>query len=424
MQDFGRWMLRTVKEWGSMFSQESERGAVLVTVALALIVLMGITALALDGGLAYNERRSTQNSADHAALAAAWAKCQGSTDATAQQAGRDSAIANGYDGAATNIDVTITKVTGTTGTYEAVVSSTSGTRFAGVIGQPSVTVLSRAIADCTRRIWGGGYALFANGPPACNAGFELDFSGGGVLIDGAVHSNGDLRFNGNNGNPSTITELATYVGDEAYTGVTFETGLESTSTQPDPFGITYASYLPANNVGRPNYYYEASGADIDQNWLVANGHATKSGGDTIFVRSGIFFTTGDIGNLSIQMGTDVSTGQLAKVTFVAGGQIGPISGKSNMTNYDPNGVLMFSNHQPPASCSSASNKAIQASASSFDWTGLIYAPNGEVQMSLSSGSSLNGSIFGHSVNLSGSGFEITYQDLGGGGPEFKVELVK
>ena len=213
-----------------MFRQESERGAVLVTVSLALVVLLGITALALDGGMAYNERRSTQNTADHAALAAAWAKCQGSTDAVAQQAGRDSAIANGYDGAAATIDVTITRVAGTTATYEAVVTSQNTTRFGGVIGNPSVTVLSKAIADCSRRIWGGGYALFANGPPACNAGFELDFTGGNVFIDGAVHSNGDLRFNGNNGNPSTITQLATYVGNNAYNGVTFQTGLESTST--------------------------------------------------------------------------------------------------------------------------------------------------------------------------------------------------
>ena len=393
-------------------------------VALALILLLGMTALALDGGMAYNERRSTQNGADHAALAAAWAKCQGATDATAQQAGRDSAIANGYDGAAADIDVTLTKVTGTTGTYEAVISSTSKTNFAGVVGQPTVTVLSRATADCTRRIWGGGYALFANGPPACNAGFELDFSGGGVYIDGAVHSNGDLRFNGNNGNPSTITELATYVGNEAYNGVTFQTGIETTSTQPDPFAITYASYLPANNVGRPNYFYHPSGGTIDDKWLVDNGYADKVGGDTILKKSGIFFTTGAIGSMSLSMGTDLITGLPTKVTLVAGGQIGTITGKSNVTNYDPNGVLMFSNHQPPASCSSASNKAVQISASSIAWTGLIYAPNGEVQMSLSSGASVNGAIFGHSVNLSGSDFSITYQDLGGGGPEYNVELAK
>jgi hypothetical protein len=397
---------------------------VLVTVSLALVVILGMTALALDGGMAYNERRSTQNTADHAALAAAWSKCQGATDATAQQVGQNSAIANGYDGTAATIEVTISKVTGTSGSYEAVVSSTSTARFGGVIGNPSVTVLSKAIADCTRRIWGGGYALFANGPPACNAGFELDFTGGNVRIDGAVHSNGDLRFNGNNGNPSSITQLATFVGNTSYNGVTFETGLESTSTQPDPFGITYASYLPANNVGRVNYFYEASGADIDQNWLVAGGYADKVGGDTIFKRSGIFFTTADIGNMSILMGTDVNTGQPTKVTFVAGGQIGTITGKSNIDNYDPNGVVMFSNHQPPASCSSASNKAIQVSASNISWTGLIYAPNGEVQMSLSSGASLNGAIFGHSVNLSGSDFSITYRNLSGGGPEFEVELSK
>jgi hypothetical protein len=45
-------------------------------------------------------------------------------------------------------------------------------------------------------------------------------------------------------------------------------------------------------------------------------------------------------------------------------------------------------------------------------------------MSLAAGASLNGAIFGHSVNLSGSDFNINYEDLSGGGPEFEVELAK
>ena len=48
-----------------------ERGAVLVIMSLLLVVLLGIAALAVDLGYAYEQRRHVQNSADAAALGAA-----------------------------------------------------------------------------------------------------------------------------------------------------------------------------------------------------------------------------------------------------------------------------------------------------------------------------------------------------------------
>jgi Flp pilus assembly protein TadG len=51
---------------------ESERGAAAFLVAISLVVLVGFAALAIDGGLGFDDRRGTQNAADSAALAAAW----------------------------------------------------------------------------------------------------------------------------------------------------------------------------------------------------------------------------------------------------------------------------------------------------------------------------------------------------------------
>ena len=51
--------------------RRDESGAILVIVALALVVLVGISALVLDLGLAHIEQRKLQNSADAAALGAA-----------------------------------------------------------------------------------------------------------------------------------------------------------------------------------------------------------------------------------------------------------------------------------------------------------------------------------------------------------------
>ena len=50
-----------------------ERGQVLVLVVFGIVALVGITALVIDGGNAFLDRRKAQNAADSAALASALA---------------------------------------------------------------------------------------------------------------------------------------------------------------------------------------------------------------------------------------------------------------------------------------------------------------------------------------------------------------
>ena len=55
----------------------SERGQAMVLIALVIIGLIAITGLAVDGGMAYANRRQAQNAADAAVLAASLAKLRG-----------------------------------------------------------------------------------------------------------------------------------------------------------------------------------------------------------------------------------------------------------------------------------------------------------------------------------------------------------
>ncbi len=59
---------------------KSQRGQVLVLVALAILGLVGVVGLAVDSGAAFTERRHAQNAADAAALAAALAKVNNQTN--------------------------------------------------------------------------------------------------------------------------------------------------------------------------------------------------------------------------------------------------------------------------------------------------------------------------------------------------------
>ncbi len=72
------------------------RGQTLVLVAIAMVVLLGMAALALDGGQVYLQRRQMQTAADAAVLAAARTMCL-EPDADWVQVGNQYCLANGAD---------------------------------------------------------------------------------------------------------------------------------------------------------------------------------------------------------------------------------------------------------------------------------------------------------------------------------------
>src|SRR5688500_9408274 len=89
-----------------MYHKKSEKGQALVIIALAVVGLVAFTALAIDGGMVFSDRRHAQNAADTAAFAAALAKIRtpdyAPSSPTAQRqaaidAGLDRADSNGYD---------------------------------------------------------------------------------------------------------------------------------------------------------------------------------------------------------------------------------------------------------------------------------------------------------------------------------------
>jgi hypothetical protein len=70
----------------------SEEGQTLIYVAVAMVALLGLAALAIDGGHLYAERRAMQNAADAGALAGARELCRGIPEATAEAVARDYAV--------------------------------------------------------------------------------------------------------------------------------------------------------------------------------------------------------------------------------------------------------------------------------------------------------------------------------------------
>ena len=197
----------------------SERGQVLVLIALAIIGLVGITGLAIDGSVILADRRRAQNAADTAALAGALAKIQaqapppdgyGYTNVQARApmktAALDRAISNGYypDLLSSQVEVydcdeidasCPAPYTSNSDYVQVIITSNVDTFFARVLGIPQLHNRVQAIAladdDDTGPLFDGRSIVALN--PDCPPSGSLIVSGDSLITinGGGMWANAD-----------------------------------------------------------------------------------------------------------------------------------------------------------------------------------------------------------------------------------------
>jgi Flp pilus assembly protein TadG len=123
-----------------------ERGQVIAIFALALVAIVALTGLVIDGGSSTVQRRDEQNVADSASLAAAFNYINTKSVGAAQQAAWDVAAANGYSHTAPNVTVNVTIVTGNPNTFTVSVTKPHQNAFSGLVGMSSWDVSATATA--------------------------------------------------------------------------------------------------------------------------------------------------------------------------------------------------------------------------------------------------------------------------------------
>src|SRR5690606_19715435 len=94
-----------LKEAYIMLIKTSERGQALIIITLAAIGLFAFAALAIDGSMAFSEKRHAQNAADASALAGALAYARGNDIEAAALARAQS---NGYENDASDPSTSVT----------------------------------------------------------------------------------------------------------------------------------------------------------------------------------------------------------------------------------------------------------------------------------------------------------------------------
>ncbi len=122
-----------------------EKGQAIVMLAIAIVVLLGFTALAIDGGMVFTERRRDQNAADAAALSGALQKANSRSDATAILAAQNNAVGNGFtvDQMSVSIDNNYQDFSGNYILVTVVMTTTTPTNFAQLItGSPLKNVVN------------------------------------------------------------------------------------------------------------------------------------------------------------------------------------------------------------------------------------------------------------------------------------------
>lgn len=210
-----------------MIIRKTEKGQALILIVLAIVGMLGLTAAAVDGGMAYSERRQAQNAADSAALGAALSKIRGGSW---QADGFARATSNGFDdnGTTNNVEVNNPPAAGCNGQagpyagnaeyVQVVIRASTQTYFGPVIGITEVNNCVEAIArakPATIQPMAFGNAIVALKPTGTSThwmhgGPSVTTIGGGIF----VNSSSNCGFT-SNGTPDLTTPNITMVAAQS-----------------------------------------------------------------------------------------------------------------------------------------------------------------------------------------------------------------
>ena len=180
-----------------------ERGQIIVIFALALVVIIGMVGLVIDGGGAFAQRRSEQSVADVASLAGANAYMNttgvGTATAAAIAAARASATRNGYTHGVNGASVGVTVALKSSGAVVRVaITAPHANTFARVMGMSSWDVSVTAGSEAAVVDTGVGAAPWIMNIGAFNANGTPKYTSANPIAFG--EANGDY--------PISATDIA------------------------------------------------------------------------------------------------------------------------------------------------------------------------------------------------------------------------
>ena len=196
-----------------MFIKASEKGQALILITLAAVGLSAFAALAIDGSMAFSNKRHAQNAADTSALAGALSYAREGNTSNIEPVALARAQSNGYEtnGTSTTVTVTVTDVPeaecpgdATGKDITVAIESYTNTTFARIIGRDQIesgaTATSRACGYKLVPLFDGNAIVGLNNNLApCALAFDTGTSssvtwrveGGGIFSNSCAFSKDD-----------------------------------------------------------------------------------------------------------------------------------------------------------------------------------------------------------------------------------------
>jgi len=398
-------------------------------VAVSLVGLLGVVAIALEGGLLFETRRHIQAAADAAALAAAtdlyenYAANKGADpDGTAAKSAKTTAAANGYSSANATVTVNIPPKSGAfkgkTGYAEVVIQYSQPRSFSRIWNSADLVVSTRAVARPNVNPPNIGLLLLdpsmAGALTAKGNGAVVVTGGGMAMIDSSASDAIQM-----NGNAAASAPQINIVGNPGYQGGILTGKVNSgAASELDPLAA-----LPAPDpTGMASYTFsDSKGSQTLQPGRYTGGiSATQA---SITLSPGIYYLDGGLdlsGQASIS-GTGVMIyATNGSITLTGQGSVS----LSPSTTGTYQGVSIFQDRSSSADISIKGNGNLSI-------TGLFYTPSADVTLVGNGGVDASGNpsdvigseFIANNLTLKGNG-SVTVQSNSGPTPLRKIQLVE
>jgi hypothetical protein len=426
------------------------RGITIPAVALLLTGLLGVTALAIDGGVLVADRRHAQAAADAAALAAAidlygnylsnlGADTGGAAATSATKTATDNGFTQGVNG--TTVTVNIPPLSGPykglSGYAEVFITMQQKRYFSSIFGSGDMPVSVRAVAQGTRSPRNNGVIILdptGSNDLSTTAAGDVTVLGGNMIVNSSDPKGGTISNTGN-----IEAENLYFTGNPGYgtsnAGKFIATDGQIYSSQaptPDPLKNLPAPDMPVltfknvNISNLPTKTIAQGGAvpgwpdpnNLTNGWILPAG--TYSGGihisdnnsaHTYTLQSGIFYFTGGGFTLSANAAVK-SEPDGVLMYFNDGGGLsitagGPVTLSPLQSGAYAN-ITIFEGRT-----NTSQNSITGQTGGSLNVTGTVYTPAAKVTLTGSGASySVGSQYIVYQLNVTGSGsFTVDYRGL-------------
>ncbi len=329
-----------------------ESGAVMVLVALALVVIVGMAGLVIDSGRLYLENQKIQNALDAAALAGA--QELPNTNA-ATLAALEYAALNGLN--PDELIIAFPSSSLITVEYTEEVK----TYFLPVLGINEIQAGKLAGASQDYSPAWGSYTLFSASPSK-----DLKISGNTYYIEGSTHTNDDFKASGNT---LTITGICDAVGSISVNGnnmdIPHRRAYSSHIDLPDYSEQVREQAESAGNIYHTNIHYNGNSINVE-NSIYVDGEVHLNGNNII--GCGAILAEDDI----------------------------HINGNT-IYNGSSDAICLYSLGD------------IHVNGNDLTINGILYAPNGEIKIN-GNNITINGKVISNTISLSGNTLNIIDDD--------------